>query len=171
MSILQCLADISTWTAVHHLKLNLRKTKLLFIPGKDCPRLDLSVTVEDVTVWPLSTSRSLSNITTVAWSCRFALYNICRIWFVFTKDTTPGPSSGHLPPGLLQLPLGLLASVTKPCSISRTLQGAAFTIFPNSPMWPPLLCDLHWLPVVAHIWFKTMVLAFKDINGTAPVNL
>ena len=45
----ECLADIST---AHHLKLNLSKTELLFIPGKDCSHMDLSVTVEDVTVSP-----------------------------------------------------------------------------------------------------------------------
>ena len=32
--ISKCLADISTCTAVHHLKLNLSKTELLFLPGK-----------------------------------------------------------------------------------------------------------------------------------------
>ena len=41
------LADIYTWTAVHHLKLILSKAELLFILGRDCPRMDLSVTVED----------------------------------------------------------------------------------------------------------------------------
>ena len=34
-----------------------------------------------------------------------------------------------------------------------------------------LLHDLHWLPVVACIRCKTMVLAIKAINGTAPVYL
>ena len=61
------LADISTWTAVNNLKLNLRKTELLFIPWKACPRLDLSVTVEDVMVWPSSTSRSLSTTMSLLW--------------------------------------------------------------------------------------------------------
>ena len=32
--ISECLADITAWTAAHHLKLNLSKTELLFIPGK-----------------------------------------------------------------------------------------------------------------------------------------
>lgn len=31
-----------------------------------------------------------------------------------------------------------------------------------------LLHELHWLPVAALIQFKTMVLAFKAINGAAP---
>ncbi|KAK0147107.1 hypothetical protein N1851_013551 [Merluccius polli] len=34
-----------------------------------------------------------------------------------------------------------------------------------------LLKGLHWLPVVARIRFKTMVLAYKAVNGTAPTYL
>ena len=32
--ISDCLADISQWMSAHHLKLNLDKTELLFLPGK-----------------------------------------------------------------------------------------------------------------------------------------
>ncbi|KAK0143477.1 hypothetical protein N1851_018389 [Merluccius polli] len=32
----------------HHLKLNLDKTELLFVPGKDCLHMDLLVTVKDI---------------------------------------------------------------------------------------------------------------------------
>ena len=32
----------------------------------------------------------------------------------------------------------------------------------------PLLTDLHWLPVVAHIKFKTSVLAYQAVKGSAP---
>ena len=46
----ECLVDISAWTAAHHLKLNLSKTELLFIPVKDCPCMDLSVTAENVNI-------------------------------------------------------------------------------------------------------------------------
>ena len=44
----ECLADISTWTTAHHLKLNLDKTELLLVSAKDCPHMDLLVTVEDM---------------------------------------------------------------------------------------------------------------------------
>ena len=33
----------------------------------------------------------------------------------------------------------------------------------------PLLCDPHWLPVAVRIWFNMMVLAFKAISRTAPI--
>ena len=88
--ISECLADVSTWTTAHHLRLNLNKTELLLIPGKDCPHMDLLVNVENITVSPSTTARNLgvvldnqlsctANITAVARSCRFALYNIRRI--------------------------------------------------------------------------------------------
>ena len=57
--ISECLADISTWTSAHHLKLNLNKSELLFLPRKDCPHMDLLVTVEDAVVIPSPTARNL----------------------------------------------------------------------------------------------------------------
>jgi len=36
----------------NHLKLNLDKTEILFIPGKDCPQMDLLVTIKDIEVSP-----------------------------------------------------------------------------------------------------------------------
>ncbi|MGH0146846.1 UNVERIFIED_CONTAM: hypothetical protein FKN15_009424 [Acipenser sinensis] len=32
----------------------------------------------------------------------------------------------------------------------------------------PLLCSLHWLPITAHIQFKTIVLAYRYLDQTAP---
>ena len=106
----------------HLLLDNCASPQFLFIPGKDCPCTDLSVTVEDVTVWPLSAVRNLAiisddglscspNITAMDWSCTFALYNIHSIQPFLTKDTTPGPSTGHLPPGPLQLTLNWAPSL------------------------------------------------------------
>ena len=59
--------------------------------------MDLSVTVQDVTVSPSSMVRNLGvilddglsctpNITAVARSCRFVLYNICRIRSFLRRD-------------------------------------------------------------------------------------
>ena len=73
------------------------KTELLLIPGKDCPHMDLLVTVKNITVSPSPTARNLgvvldnqlcctANITAVARSCRFALYNIRRIRPFLTRE-------------------------------------------------------------------------------------
>jgi len=79
---------VRPWTITYK---NNRKTELLFMPGKDCPQVDLLVTTEDIEVSPPPTVRNLAvvlddqlscnaNITSVARSSRIALYNICSIW-------------------------------------------------------------------------------------------
>ena len=57
--ISECLADVSTWTTAHHLRLNLNKTELLLIPGKDGPHMDLLVIIENITVSLSPTARNL----------------------------------------------------------------------------------------------------------------
>ena len=58
------VADISAWTAVHHLKLNLSRTELFLIPGKDCHRI-----VKNITVTPSPTARNLDVILDDGLSC------------------------------------------------------------------------------------------------------
>ena len=111
------------------------------------------------------------NITAVAKICRSALYNMCRIQSFLTEDATQLLVRALVTsqPGLLQLLAGLPDSVTKP--LQRIHNAAAHLIYNLTKIshLTPLFCDLHWLPVVAHIRFKVMVLAFKAVNGTAPV--
>ena len=163
MRITQCLADISTWTAAHHLKLNLRRTSLhhwerlsSHRPGSNCRGCHGMAFVNDE-------EPQHYNITTVTQSCRFALHNIRSIWSFLTKDATQL---------LVQTLAGLPTSVTKPL---QGFQSAAACLIYNPPdfshVTPPLLCDLHLLPIAARIWLKMMVLAFKNINRTAPVYL
>ncbi|KAJ8364809.1 hypothetical protein SKAU_G00136400 [Synaphobranchus kaupii] len=54
-----CLADISEWMSSHHLKFNLDKTKLLFMPYKTSPLLDLSITVDGTMVTASHSARNL----------------------------------------------------------------------------------------------------------------
>ncbi|KAK0133336.1 hypothetical protein N1851_031154 [Merluccius polli] len=62
------------------------------------------------------------------------------------------------------LPLTLLTS--------RTIQTARLVFnLPKFSHVTPLFRDLHWLPVAACIRFKTMVLTYKAVNGTAPTYL
>ena len=56
--ISKCLTDVSKWTTANHLKLNLNTAELLFMPGKNCPQLDLLVTIEDIKVSPSPTARN-----------------------------------------------------------------------------------------------------------------
>ena len=146
--ISKCLADSSAWTAEHHLKLSLSKTELLVIPGKDCPHMDLLVTVEDVTVSYSSTVRNTAiilsdglscapNITAVARSCRFALYKIHMIWSFLAKDTAQllvqALVISHLD-YCNSLLAGLPASETKQL---QSIQNAAAHLIYNPPKFCP----------------------------------
>ena len=84
-----CLADISQWMSAHHLKLNLDKTELLFLPGKECPTVDLTINIGPSVVSPTQTARNLgvtldnnlsftANIAATTRCCRYTLYNIRR---------------------------------------------------------------------------------------------
>ena len=53
----------------------------------------------------------------------------------------------------------------------RLPQNSAARLIYNLPKFShvtPLFHDLHWLPILARIRFKMMVLASKAVNGTAP---
>ena len=83
-----------------------------------------------------------------------------RKHYNWTKRWSPTAWTAASPSCLDSVPLWL-----NHCSISRTLQHASFSIYPDSPMWPPLAS----CPTI--IRFKMMVLAFKTISRAAPVYL
>uniref|UniRef100_A0A674ELL9 Reverse transcriptase domain-containing protein n=1 Tax=Salmo trutta TaxID=8032 RepID=A0A674ELL9_SALTR len=96
-----CLADIPVWMTDHHLKLDLGKTELLFLPGKDCPFHDLAITVDNSIVSSSQSAKSLgvtldntlsfsANIKAVTRSCRFMLYNIRRVRPCLTQEAAQG---------------------------------------------------------------------------------
>ena len=63
---------------------------------------------------------------------------------------------------------GLPASAIRPLQL---IQNAAARLIFNVPKYThttPLLKDPHWLPVMAHIKFKTLVLAYQAVMGSAP---
>ena len=140
--------------------------------------------VEDVMVSPLSIPRNLGvkddglsftpNITAVAWSYRFALCNIRRIQTFLTKDAAQLPVQALVISRLdycSSLLAGLSASATKPLQRIQNAAPCFVSLLPKFSHVTPLYHDLHRLPAAACIQFKMMVLAFKAINGAAPVYL
>jgi hypothetical protein len=63
---------------------------------------------------------------------------------------------------------GFLSCAIKP--LKRIQNAAACLVFNLSKFLfvTPLLRTLHWLPVEAHIHYKTMVLAYGAARGIAP---
>ncbi|KAM9528506.1 uncharacterized protein ACWYII_041189 [Salvelinus alpinus] len=176
-----CLADISVWMTDHHLKLNLGKTELLFLPGKDCQFHDLAITVDNSIVSSSQSAKNLgvildntlsfsTHIKAVTRSCRF-IYNIRRVRPCLTQEAAQVLIQALVISRLdycNSLLAGLPACAIKPLQL---IQNAAARLVFNLPKFShvtPLLRSLHWLPVEARIRYKTMVLAYGAVRGTAP---
>ncbi|KAI4887534.1 hypothetical protein NFI96_017105 [Prochilodus magdalenae] len=144
-----CLTDISSWMAAYHLKLSPSKTELLFIPSTTGPHRDLNLTR----------------------SCRFFIYNIGRIRPFLSQEATQLLVQSLLISRLdycNSLLAGLPLRAIRPLQL---FQNAAARLIFNLPKFThvtPLLRSLHWLPVVARIRFKTLMLTYKAKNGPAP---
>ncbi len=83
----------------HHLKLNLDKPELLFLPRQTSPIYNLSINIEKSVVSQVQTARNLgvtlddqpffvANIAATTPSCRFILRNIRSICLFLTEEQT-----------------------------------------------------------------------------------
>ena len=177
-----CLADISSWMDRYHLKLNLNKTELLYIPHRTSPVPELSVTVDGTTVTASCSARNLGvvlddqldfkeQVAATSRSCRFLLYNIRRIRLYLTTYSTQLLVQAMVI-SRLDYCNSLLASLPA-CVIQplQLIQNAAACLVFNLPKFShitPLLRSLHWLPAAAKIRFKVLTLAYAAANKTAP---
>ncbi|KAG5858110.1 hypothetical protein ANANG_G00026610, partial [Anguilla anguilla] len=177
-----CLRDIQSWMDNHHLKLNPGKTEMIFIPAPSSNLLDFSISLGDTVVSSSPTAKNLGvvmdnrlslsqNITALSRTCRFFLYNIRRIRPFLTTYATQLLVQAMVLSRLdycNSLLAGLPASSIRPLLL---IQNAAARLVYNLPRHShvtPLLTDLHWLPVMARIKFKTLVLAYQAAKGSAP---
>ncbi|KAK0156500.1 hypothetical protein N1851_000216 [Merluccius polli] len=166
--ISDCLADISIWMSVHHLKLNLKKAELLFLPGKDCPHMDLLWVLHQLrgtsaSYWRTNCAAQPTSVVTRSY--RFALQHLLNLQLLVQALVISCLDYCN------SLLAGLPAAAIKPL---QRIQNTAARLVYNLPKFShvtPLFRDLHWLPVAARIRFKTMVLAYKDVNGFAPTYL
>ncbi|KAL7838182.1 hypothetical protein AOLI_G00265860, partial [Acnodon oligacanthus] len=180
-----CLSDISSWMAAHHLKLNPSKTELIFIPATTDPHHDLAISFENSLIVPSVEARSLgvildvqlsllTHIANLTRSCRYLLYNIRRIRPFLTREAAQVPVQSLVISRLdycSSLLAGLPIQTIKPLQL---IQNAAARLVFNLAKFSHvthLLRSLHWLPVAAHIRFKTLMLAYKAKNGPAPTYL
>ena len=111
------------------------------------------------------------NITAVTRACRFFLYNIQRIRPFLTSYSTQllvqAMVLSHLD-YCNSLLAGLLASAIRSLQLIQNAAACLVFTVPRYYHVTPLLSDLHWLPVIARIKFKTLVLAYQAVKGSAP---
>src|SRR4029434_1154668 len=167
----------------HHLQLNLAKTELMVFPAKQVIHHNIKINTDSLSLAPSKTARNLgviiddqltftAHIASVSWSCRFTLYNIRKIRPYLTQYATQllvqTLVSSRLDYYLLK---GLPACVVKPLQMVQN--AAAHLAFnqPKSAHVTPLLIELHWLPVAARIKFKSLMLAYRVLTGSAPTYL
>ncbi|XP_033988854.1 uncharacterized protein LOC117484534, partial [Trematomus bernacchii] len=173
---------ISQWMSAHHLKLNLDKTEMLFLPGKGSPVHDLTITIDHSVVTPSRTARNLgvilddllsfsANIDATTPSCRYTLYNIRRIRPLLTQKATQILVQALLISRLdyfQSLLAGLPSCAIRPLQLIQNAAARLVFNLPKCSHTTPLLRSLHWLPVAARIRFKTQVLAYRAVNGSGP---
>ncbi|KAK5876812.1 hypothetical protein CesoFtcFv8_026127 [Champsocephalus esox] len=173
-----CLADISQWMSAHHLKLNLDKTELLFLPGIDCPTLDLTINIGTPVVSPTQTARNLgvildnnlsftANITATTRCCRYTLYNIRNRTQKATQLLVQALVTSRLD-YCNSLLAGLPACAIRPLQLIQNAAARLVFNLPKCSHTTPLLRSLHWLLVTARIHFKTLILAYHAANGSGP---
>ena len=125
----------------------------------------------DCTYSELISLCSVVQYTTMTRTCRFFLYNIRRIRPFLTNYSIQLLVQALVLSRLdycNSLLAGLPASAIRPLQL---IQNAAARLIFNAPKHThttQLLTDLHWLPVIARIKFKTLVLAYQAIKGSAP---
>ncbi|XP_064183365.1 uncharacterized protein LOC135250705 isoform X2 [Anguilla rostrata] len=180
--ITACLSDIQSWMVRHHLKLNPGKTELIYIPALNSPLSDLSISLGNTILTPSPSTRNLGvvmdnrlslteHISAVTRSCRFFLYNIRRIRPFLTTYSTQLLVQAVVLSRLdycNSLLAGLPASSIRPLQLIQNAAARLVFNLPRHSHVTPLLTTLHWLPVMARIKFKTLVLAFKAARGSAP---
>ena len=66
---------------------------------------------------------------------------------------------------------GLPACAEKPLQMVQNTAARLVFDQPKRAHVAPLFSELHWLPLAARIKFKSLMLAYKVLNGTAPIYL
>src|SRR4029434_1674481 len=115
-----------------------------------------------------------AHIASVSRSCCFALYNVRKIRPYLTQYATQRLVQTLVNSRLdycNALLTGLPACMMKPLQM---IQNAAARLVVNQTKRghvTPLLIALHWVPVAACIKFKSLMLAYRVIAGSAPTYL
>src|SRR4029434_3703975 len=114
------------------------------------------------------------HISSVSWSCRFALFNIRKIRPYLTQYATQLLVQTLMSSRLdycNDLLTGLPACVGKPLQMIQNAAARVVFTHPKRAHVTRLLIELHWLPVAARIKFKSLMLAYRVLTGSAPTYL
>ncbi len=119
-----------------------------------------------MTSWP-----SKSTLQRLLKSCRFALHNIRKIRPFLTEHATQLLVQALVISRLHYCSALLAGLPSNTITHLQIIQNAAARLVFNEPKRAhvtPLFISLHWLPIAAHIKFKTLMLAYRTTTGSAP---
>ena len=183
-AVLSCIDDIRKWMTMDKLLLNDDKTEVLMIGTKQqLAKIDVNniavgqseivpkSVVKNLGVWFDSTLSMNTHINKACSAAFYYLYNIRRIRKYLSRESTETLIHAFVSCRIdycNSILYGLPAYQLH--KLQRVQNAAARLIFqqPRYCQITPLLCSLHWLPVVYRIEFKMLLLTYKAIHGCAP---
>ena len=180
-----CLADIRSWMIKNRLKINDDKTEFLLIGSPHTHNNMKEVQdlkVGNATIKPSKSARNLGVIFDKHMSMEEQVTNICKSINFHTRNigairhVLTDSSAAQLVHSLISSRLDYCNSLLNGIPdvqikrLQRLQNNAARLVskVKKSDHIQPVLKQLHWLPVKARIQFKTLLLAHKALNGTAP---
>ena len=156
-----------------HLQLNLSKTELLVMPASPSIQQNISIQLESTQLMPTKSARNLGvmiddqltfkvHVASVARSCQFTLYNIRKIRPYLSEHAAQLLAQALVISHIdycNSFLAGLPACTFKPLQMIQIAAPRLVFNQPKTAHVTPLFISLHWLPVAAHIKFKTLTLA------------
>lgn len=178
-----CLQEIKLWMYHNFLKLNGTKSEVLLVgtPAAVCNGRNFSLHLDNSVISPSSQVRNLgvlfdpyltldAHIKSISKSAFFHLRNIARI-----RPFHSLPDAERLVHAFVTstvdycnaLYIGLPAKSIKHLQYIQNSAARVLTHTRSRQHISGILRNLHWLPVHARIDFKTLILTYKAVHGTA----
>ena len=183
-AIQSCISAIRSWLLTNKLLINDTKTEFLIIGTRQQlskvqtdsisvgeSRISSSNEVRNLGTWLDNTLSMSTQVSKVASSCFYYIYNIRRIRKYLSREVCE-----TLVNSLITSRLDYCNSLLYGCPSSllarlqRVQNSAARLIYNVSRTFSssPLLINLHWLPVKHRILFKILLITYKAIHSLAP---
>ena len=172
-----CIEKIRRWLIQDRLLVNDDKTESMVIRTRQqlCKMQAMNIKVGGSEIKPTSQVKNLGCCLDSSLCAREHITNVCKAAFFFWRYLS-SDSSRTLVHAFITTRLdycnGLLYGLSKEqiAKLQRVQNAAASLVMGTTKFSSitPVLQELHWLPVQAHIHFKIVLLAFKAIRGLAP---
>jgi hypothetical protein len=178
-----CVADTRAWLTINELMINDIKTEFIIIGSRqqlrkvEIDRVGTSdikpvTSVRNLGVWfDSNMSMDDTHVSRICAKAFFGLYKIRQIHKYLSADVTKTLVHAYVT-SHLDYGNSLLVGISgKNIQRLQSVLNSAARVVCLSPKFDhitPHLTELHWLPVMARISFKVLLLVCKALNGMAP---